>query len=151
MSAPRDPARYDPWRDLAENWPQLEVVVEPMRGELLGELRYPVIALRAGTSAAQRRCTLAHELIHLERGLRDCGLWTAREELHVHREVARRLVTFDDLVAAIRSFGGGTDLGALARALDVDGQTAQLRLDMLTRDERAYVGALTAGELWLLA
>jgi Zn-dependent peptidase ImmA (M78 family) len=151
MSSPDAPARYDPWRDLAENWPQLEVVIEPMRGELLGELRYPVIALRAGTSSAQRRCTLAHELVHLERGVRDWGPWTAREELHVHREVARRLIPSDELVAALRSLGGGDDIAALARALDVDVQTARLRLDILTPAERARLRVLAAGELWRVA
>lgn len=146
------PQRYDPWRDLAENWPELEVVVEPMRGDLLGVLRYPVIALRAGTSAAQRRCTLAHELVHLERGVRDCGLWSAREELHVHREVARRLIRPDDLILAVRALGGGRgDTAALARALDVDVQTAQVRLELLTPDERAGIRAIAGSELWRVA
>jgi hypothetical protein len=143
--------RYDPWRDLAENWPQLEVVLKPMRGELLGELRFPVITLRADTSAAQRRCTLAHELVHLERGVRDCGPWSAREELHVHREVARRLIGSDDLIRAIRALGGHGEVVALARALDVDVQTAQIRLGLLTAEERARIQAVAAGELWRVA
>jgi hypothetical protein len=143
--------RYDPWRDLAENWPELEVVIQPMRGELLGELRYPVIVLRAGTSAAQRRCTLAHELVHLERGIGECGPGSAREELHVHREVARRLIGQDDLTRAVRALGGGGDVSALARALEVDVQTAQLRLELLTAAERASIHAVAANELWRVA
>jgi Zn-dependent peptidase ImmA (M78 family) len=106
-----------------------------MSGRLLGVLRYPVIALRAGTSAAQRRCTLAHELVHLERGVGDCGQWNAREELLVHREVARRLIPFADLASAVRLLGDSAALAELARALDVDSETARLRLDLLTRDE----------------
>jgi hypothetical protein len=139
------PAPYDPWRDLARNWPEIEVVVKPMRGDLLGVLRYPTIALRAGTSAAQQRCTLAHELVHLERGVRDCGPWAAREELHVHREAARRLVTTADLAHAVREAGAGADLATLARALDVDTDTARLRLGLLTAQERALIRAAAEG------
>jgi hypothetical protein len=135
----RDP--YDPWADLARNWPEVEVVVESMRGTLLGELRYPVIALRAGTSAAQRRCTLAHEIVHLERGVGDCGPWSAREEQYVHREVARRLISGPDLVAAVRALGGNPHLAALAHALDVDVETARLRLELVTPQERTRLRA----------
>jgi len=133
------PLRYDPWHDLAVNWPDVEVVIEPMGGRLLGVLRYPVIALRAGTSAAQRRCTLTHEIVHLERGVGDCGPWSGREELQVHREVARRLIPVADLAAAVRELGGSAVLAELAQALDVDLETARLRLDLLTADELARV------------
>ena len=133
---------YDPWADVAGNWPGVEVVTEPMRGNLLGELRYPVIVLRAGTSAAQRRCTLAHELVHLERGVIDCGPWAAREELAVHAEAARRLIRLDDLVAAVRLAGPTPGAAALAAALDVDQQTLALRVERLTPRERAAVARL---------
>jgi hypothetical protein len=132
-----DPATYDPWRDVAENWPAVKVITEPMRGRLLGRLRYPVIALRAGTSAAQRRCTLAHELVHLERGGGVCDPWTQREELLVHAEAARRLIGIDALASAIRELGGDHDVAALARLLDVDTETARLRLTLLTGAEDA--------------
>lgn len=140
-SAPHD-APYNPWADLALNWPEIEVRIQAMRGMLLGTLRYPVISLRAGTSAAQRRCTLAHEIVHLERGAGDCGQWAAREELLVHAEAARRLCRLDDLAAAIRALGGQPDYGALAEALDVDRQTLALRLDRLTPAERAHLRVL---------
>jgi hypothetical protein len=135
------PNRYDPWHDLAVNWPEIEVVIEPMGGRLLGVLRYPVIALRAGTSAAQRRCTLTHEIVHLERGVGECGPWSDREELLVHREVARRLIPLADLAAVVRGLGGTAVLAELAQALDVDLETARLRLDMLTAAELATICA----------
>jgi IrrE N-terminal-like domain len=137
MIGTTDSDRYDPWRDLRDNWPEIDVVIKPMAGRLLGELRHPVIALRAGTSAAQRRCTLAHELVHLERGVSDCGPWAQREEWQVHAEVARRLVTVDQLGVAMREVGGDHDVGALAQLLDVDAQTTRLRLQLLTATERA--------------
>ena len=146
---------YDPWLDLRENWPHLHVVVEPMAGRLLGELRYPVIALRAGTTAAQRRCTLTHEIVHLERGVRDCGPWTDREERHVHAEVARRLVTTEQFVRAVREVGGiqggPADLLRLAQALDVDRETMRVRLSLVTAAERRRVRALRLPELWSVA
>src|SRR5438270_283679 len=106
--------RYDPWLDVRLNWPAVRVVIERMTGDLLGEVRDggAVIALRAGTSAAQRRCTLAHEIVHLERGLRDCGQWLHREEQAVHRTAARRLITVTELAAAIRDLGTADDHGA---------------------------------------
>jgi hypothetical protein len=129
---------YDPWRDVSNNWPNVQVVIEPMAGNLLGELRDDgrLIALRAGTSAAQRRCTLAHELVHLERALFDCGPWSNREESLVHAEVARRLIPLDALRAGIRSLGAVDDLGTLAHVLNVDSETMQLRLTRLDRRER---------------
>lgn len=151
MTADPTPGRYDPWHDLSVNWPEVEVVLEPMAGTLLGVLRYPVIALRSGTSAAQRRCTLAHELVHLERGVRDCGRWAAREELLVHREVARRLVTPEALAAAVRALGGAEDVAALAPALDVDRQTLGLRLELLTSTERARIRTRAMSEWWQVA
>jgi hypothetical protein len=141
-----DTGAYDPWRDLQQNWPEVEVVVEPMAGRLLGELRYPVIALRAGTSAAQRRCTLAHELVHLERGTRDCGPWSAREELLVHAAAARRLIAPGALGRAIRELGGDHDVGALAALLDADMQTTRLRLQLLDARERGYLRAVIGRE-----
>ena len=131
--------RYDPWRDVAENWPEVDVRIEPMAGRLLGELRYPVIRLRAGTSAAQRRCTLTHELVHLERGVEDCGPWAAREELLVHREVARRTITGDQLHSAVRTLGADADRRRLAALLEVDGETLDVRLSMLSEAERRHL------------
>ena len=146
---------YDPWLDLRENWPHLVVVVEPMAGRLLGQLRYPVIALRAGTTAAQRRCTLTHEIVHLERGVRDCGPWADREERHVHAEVARRLVTTEQFVRAVREVGGiqggVADVLRLAQVLDVDRETMRVRLTLVTPAERRRVRALRLPDVWSVA
>jgi hypothetical protein len=148
-------ARYDPWRDLRRNWPEVELIVEPMAGDLLGEVRDDgrQIALRAGTSSGQRRCTLTHELIHLERGLLDCGPWQSREELIVHAEVARRLIPIDMLSEAIRFLGGDGDAAALALLLDVDSETLLLRRRLLDRIERRTVRRSLAAQtpLWSVA
>jgi hypothetical protein len=146
---------YDPWADARENWPQVRVVVEPMTGDLLGEVREDglVIALRAGTSSAQRRCTLAHELVHLERGILDCGPWLQREEIQVHTEVSLRLIPLSALAAAIRALGGAEDRAALAQWLEVDSETLAMRLDRLNATERRMLRRLLARQtpLWSVA
>ena len=140
--------RYDPWRDLAENWPEIVVRTEPLPGRLLGELCYPVITLRADTSHGQRRCTLTHEIVHMERGVRDCGRWLAREELYVDREVARRLLPLHVLAPAIRDAGGIEDLREIARQLDVDTATLRMRIGEMTRGERTRIRGSRGSEIW---
>src|SRR5690348_18406649 len=121
-----------------------------MRGTLLGELRYPVIALRAGTTSAQRRCTLTHEIVHLERGVDDCGAWQDREERLVHEEVARRLIRPYQLIRAVRDLGGRPDLATLAATLDVDRETFRVRLSLVTADELRRMWT-PADDLWSVA
>ncbi|HJQ03412.1 MAG TPA: hypothetical protein VJ851_17585 [Jatrophihabitans sp.] len=149
------PDHYDPWLDLQQNWPQVRVVIEAMSGDLLGEVRDggQLIALRAGTSAAQRRCTLTHEIVHLERGIFDCGPWSQREELLVHSTVALRLIPPPALAAAVRDLGGADDLPALAHLLDVDSETLRLRLDRLSIAERRMLRRALARQrpLWSVA
>lgn len=144
------PPRYNPWRDLRDNWPHITVIMVAMTGRLLGAVEYPTIFLRAGTTAAQRRCTLTHELIHLERGIGDCGPWQEREERLVHEEVARRLITTDHLVQAVRDLGATHDLAALAAALDVDRETLCVRLAMVTAAEHRAM-TTPPDDLWSVA
>lgn len=146
---------YDPWLDLRENWPRVRVVIETMTDDLLGEVRDEgaLIALRAGTSGAQRRCTLAHELVHLERGILDCGPWWPREEVQVHLAATLRLISLGALVAGIRALGGAEDRAALAQWLDVDRETLDLRMSRLERAERRVLHRALARQspLWSLA
>jgi hypothetical protein len=142
---------YDPWVHLRRDWPEIELQVARLPGDLLGLLRYPVIILHAGSSAAQHRCTLAHELVHLERGLRDCGPWAEREEFHVHAEAARRLIRIPALGAAIRELGSSSDEAALAALLDVDRETLDLRLRSLTAEERRAIRTAAVRDLWSVA
>jgi hypothetical protein len=146
---------YDPWADLRQNWPDVKVVIEPMTGDLLGEVRDDgrLIALRADTSAAQRRCTLTHELVHLERGILDCGPWLQREEDLVHAEASRRLIPLDSLAAGIRELGGADDPAALAHWLDVDSETLAVRFSRMSTAERRMLRRALARQapLWSVA
>jgi hypothetical protein len=154
-SASHQSAPYDPWLDLRQNWPHVKVVIEPMTGDLLGEVRDDgqLIALRADTSAAQRRCTLTHELVHLERGILDCGPWLQREEDLVHAEVSQRLIPLASLAAAIREVGGVDDPAAIAHWLDVDSETLAVRLERMRSAERRLLRRALARQspLWSVA
>jgi hypothetical protein len=132
---------YDPWQDLDERWPDVTIHVVPMTGDLLGQISGDgrIIELRAGTSSGQRRATLAHEIVHLERGLHDCGPWQDREERQVHAMASRRLLRVAELAATIRALGGCDDLRAMAIMLDVDVETLEVRLADLERRERRII------------
>lgn len=144
--------RYDPYRDLGERWPDVTVVAEALPGDLLGEVRDGgrVVALRRGTSVAQRRCTLAHEIVHLERGLPSCrGVLLAREETAVHAVAARRLLPTDLLAEALLVVGRDDDR-SLAAYLEVDRATLRLRRGTLTAAEIALLRSAirTSAALW---
>jgi hypothetical protein len=146
---------YNPWQHLTERWPWVTVRVVPMKGDLLGQVQAggAVIELRAGTSSGQRRSTLAHEIVHLERGWQVCGQWQQREEAQVHAMASRRLIRLPQLAAEIRALGGGEDLPALAIALDVDLATLKLRLSLIGPSERDVIRRALSSQrsLWELA
>ncbi|MEV5360991.1 hypothetical protein AB0K45_11795 [Micrococcus luteus] len=78
---------------------------------------------------ARRRCTLTHELIHLERGPVPVDpVGRAREELAVNVEAARRLITLAQLVEALRWTREPVEL---ADQLWVDQPTLRARMDNL--------------------
>ena len=88
--------------------------------------------LARGLLQVEERCTLAHELIHIERGHRGCQ--PPRIEADVEREAARRLIPLDLLGEAL------TWARCEAEAADelcVDIATLRTRLADLTRAERA--------------
>lgn len=101
-----------------------------------------VIVLDQRLSQAERRVTLAHELVHLERDSIDCcfwaqadGKWTGlriREEMAVNREVARRLVPMDQLrpvVTAEVGLGHQVTARLIAERFNVTDRVAHLALE----------------------
>ncbi|WP_314711849.1 ImmA/IrrE family metallo-endopeptidase [Propionibacterium acidifaciens] len=96
-----------------------------------------VVTLRPGLSQAQRRCTLAHELVHVERGPVPADPWlAAREERAVEAEAARRLIGLDALADAL-AWSAWPD--EVADELWVDEQTLNARVAGLSRSERAWL------------
>lgn len=127
--------RYHPWRHL-RSIPDLRLSWADLPG-LLGIVRGRDITLATGQLQAERRCTLAHELVHVERGTAE-EPWCEREERHVDAIAARRLVPLDDLIEAVL---WARNVHELAEELWVDVATVQARLASLTAAERERVQA----------
>lgn len=130
------PHRYDPWTHLATDWPHIHV--DP-RADLppgmYGAWTPGVLHLSRRLTQAGRRCTLAHEIVHLERGPAP-----TRPDLHAAEEAAvdliaaRRLIHLDTLADAIR---WSQHLDEIAEHCWVDRHTLRVRLATLTADEQA--------------
>jgi Zn-dependent peptidase ImmA (M78 family) len=127
--------RYHPWRHARELG--VKVVDRPLGDELWGyyDHRRQRAVLNSRLCQFERRCTLAHEIVHHERG-DDCGL-DEREETAVHVVAAHRLIPLGTLAAALLTFG--EDLHALADELWVDVATLRIRLEHLHPVERAVI------------
>lgn len=99
----------------------------------------PVIALGPSLGRVERRCVLAHELVHLERGLlpRDaCDHRVAREERLVNEEAARRLVPADEfraVAAALLDVAEAVEAWELAEHFDVTEAVIHHRVEGLRR------------------
>lgn len=91
---------------------------------------------------AERRCTICHETIHIERGpLPSDPVLAAREEAAVEVEAARRLIQLDDLASAL---AWAHNVSEAADELWVDVPTLQTRLANLSEIERAHLTARLA-------
>ncbi|WP_092808103.1 ImmA/IrrE family metallo-endopeptidase [Klenkia marina] len=135
--------QYDPWADLAG---RADLTLSWRHQKPCGQYFHHdrVIALRRGLTGAQARSTLAHELVHAERGdvgLSDAAL-DARQELIVQREAARRLIPLAALADAVRWTCHPAEAAEL---LHVDRGTLRTRLAMLTEAEKLVLDA-AAGE-----
>jgi len=102
--------------------------------------RQRVVVLARGLTQRERRCAVAHELVHAERGddHTACGRVALRQEQHADAEASRRLITREDLVDALLWTG---DEGELADVLHVDVHMVQVRLRAMTEEERAGIWA----------
>jgi hypothetical protein len=122
--------------DLPDGW---RLQYRPLPGRLLGETVWPTmtITIDPRCPAASQRCTLQHELIHIERGPvpRDAVL-AAREDLAVEKAAARRLIGVRGLGEALAE---SDHLGHVAELLHVDPDTLTVRLNHLHPAERAYL------------
>lgn len=104
---------------------------------------------RPSATQAERRCTLSHELLHVERGpLPADPVGAAREERTVDQLAARRLITLPDLVDGLRVHRD--DPAQLADHLWVDGPTLSTRMATLDQIEVAELENALADEwLWI--
>jgi len=132
---------YDPWEAL-DGFDSVTVVEVDLPPGRRGQIQFStrVISLARGLADTERTCTLAHELVHLERGP-VMHRQTAHEERVVAAIAARRMVPLDRLVDAGR---WTTDVVELADELGVDVRTVRVRFAALTDRERQHLAALGA-------
>ncbi|WP_205570033.1 MULTISPECIES: ImmA/IrrE family metallo-endopeptidase [Actinomyces] len=126
---------WNPWQALAEQYPDVVVVhTRLMPPRTLGLTDGRTIWLSTDQTVAERRCTLTHELIHLERGHHSCQ--PPRVERSVEAEAARRLIPTERLLATLSWARSETEA---AEHLWVDTATLRARLACLTEAERKRI------------
>ncbi|WP_160159512.1 ImmA/IrrE family metallo-endopeptidase [Actinomyces culturomici] len=130
---------WHPWKALRERLDLALIWTENLPRNVLGATDGTRIWMTPRQLQAERRCTLTHELIHVERG--HAGCQPPAVELEVRVEAARRLIPFDDLVRACLWARGPQEL---ADELWVDEATLDDRLTHLTEDERTEINAALA-------
>ncbi|MGW2096079.1 hypothetical protein, partial [Promicromonospora sukumoe] len=96
-----------------------------------------------------RRSVLAHECTHVERGIIPVDeVLLAREERAVDGIAARRLISIERLIDALRWCRGVTG-AELADEVWTDQHTLAVRIANLTADERAQIDAALACCDWM--
>lgn len=140
LLAPTKASPWDPWDALATDYPHVCVRHTPhLPAHMLGATDGSTIWLATDQTSSERRCTLAHELIHIELGHYNCQ--PAHVEQAVEAEAARRLIPLGRLQAALA--WTARDVEA-AKALDVDVATLRTRIAGLTEAERTQIGQSAA-------
>lgn len=93
---------YHPWRALRDLWShvELEHTDDLPAGRRADTNGVDEIRMRNRLLQVERRCSLAHELIHLERA--DTGACPPAVEAEVNREAARRLISWEHLFAGVQ-------------------------------------------------
>lgn len=132
------PTMFHPWRRLRAQ-PEIDVTWPVMPGRLGSTDGSTAIRMHPHQSQVQRRCTLAHELAHIELG--HTGGCTPATEREAAQHAARLLIDMDDLLDALR---WADDLREVAECLWVVEETLLARYDGLTSEERARIALLYA-------
>jgi hypothetical protein len=130
--------RYSPWRHLGRlDHVQLTFDLLPGQDGCWRPADAEVVLDRRLTQA-ERRSTLAHELVHAEHNDEPCAcpVAGAKQERRADETAARRLITLDQLADALAWTSDGHQL---ADELWVDVATVHCRLATLTEAERMYV------------
>lgn len=137
---------YNPGRDAAQRYPQWRIVRRPLHGTCYGFTvhRRQLIVIDTECSRAEWNSTVAHELVHLDRGDR-CTLSSPvideRRERAVWTETARRLVDPEDV---LRHWHFGMHPAELAAALDVDLDTLRWWRTGLSVEDEDYLNGRVA-------
>lgn len=132
--------KWHPWRHLRDHFPHIDVhFVDLAPIGLLGRVTTHGIELHHNSGQSERRSTLTHEILHLERGpVPAHPHFAQREEQVVEELTARRMIRLPELVDAVLWCQGRTDDEA-AEELWVDHDVLLTRIRTLTRGERKWV------------
>lgn len=123
---------FNPWKYLGERLPHVDIVWTRMPGDLRGLTDGRIIWMDPRMTQAQRRCVVAHETVHCERGVPADG----KEERRVETIAARRLITLERLVDAL---AWSRHTGEVASELWVDVPMLVALAHSLTPAERAWI------------
>jgi hypothetical protein len=142
-------ADRNPWQALAANWPWIQVYVRnlPERwGQTIWDGAKPHIELAHDLGPIQQRCTLTHEMFHLEFG-EPCRSFCDDNERKVIDATARWLLP------DVGELGGAlarSDVHAAAEQLEVTVAVLADRITMLSHDESGQLaGMISAGKVGL--
>lgn len=110
-----------------------------LRGDTVGEWNRAGLSLCSTLNQAERRCTLTHEIVHIERGpVPDDRYLANKEERVVDCITARRLISLEHLIDAL-VWNRCCTTEETADDLWVDLPTLMNRVQNLTASERRYV------------
>ncbi|MDB2193335.1 hypothetical protein [Mycobacteroides abscessus] len=143
------PGRWNPWQALVIDHPGVGCSFDhQLPPRVLGLSKPSQIWVCKSLTGFEREATLAHELVHQERGifgLRD-PLERAAEEREVEAITARRLIPLRDLIGAVFACPNG-DIGSWAQRLAVDVWLVRVRLLTLTEVEAMALEQVKGGPL----
>lgn len=127
---------FHPWRSLRA-LTHIDLHWREMDGYLGATNGVDVIVMHPGQSQKQGRCTITHEMVHVEYGHTSCAPDT---ECFARREAACRLISLDELLDVL---SWTHEIEEAADELHVDLATMQDRIQALSADERALLVART--------
>lgn len=129
---------YHPWAAFAKH-PEWTLVQADLPARVRGCANFltRTVTLDRNLRQVERRCTIAHEVIHIERGPLPAHPWLAsQEEAAVTREAARRLIALHALGEAL---AWARHPSEAADALWVTDDVLRVRMQHLHPVERAYL------------
>ena len=129
----------NPWADLTAR-PSLDLCWGGLPPGQLGATDGHRIWIATGLTVRERRCTLAHELVHIDLGLVSDVTWAS--EQRVRDVTARRLLPDIDAVAS--ALAGGVDMATASDELWVTEDVLTDRLTTLADAERAMLNRIPA-------
>nr|WP_256979953.1 hypothetical protein [Rhodococcus sp. 15-1154-1] len=131
--------RYHPWRHLRDHHPHIHVTYPDGGTGCLGRWTKDGIEINRTSTQRERRCTLGHEIVHVERGpMPEDRMLALKEERIVDRIAANRLIELDQLIDVLAWNRYRVD-DETAEDLFVDLRTLKIRVENLTDDERGLI------------